>query len=416
MKIKSITPLNDGMSNSVAQTYWDNLAGFAAYSFNLSHAAEYTLISWMTMWLKVYYPAEFYAAAMSTIEKEDQLAGLVMDAQANGLKVLPPDLDKSSDRIEIEGEDTLYAPFQAVKGMAAAAKFIPQLRALAPGGKFTWIKAHHVPAAGRKRAKDVEAHIAELHPDFQKLHLGRTMINSATIERLGQVGALWSVNGAGPAPMHTDRLRDRLALMPGFTVEMVKAERKLTVERLAKIKITSMVEETRSCEGCSLKGAPHPVPRMGGEPQFMMVFDTPTWQEEKAGKMMEGGGSDLVKALLADRGLKFSSGYYTALVKSAKPKAQKVLSNEQINGCEGFLKREIELLKPPVIVAMGSNAIRWFSPGMKGTPSDLAGKAIYNKDLDATIIFGLNPGMVHHDPSKASLIELAFDKLAEVLN
>jgi DNA polymerase-3 subunit alpha len=132
--------------------------------------------------------------------------------------------------------------------------------------------------------------------------------------------------------------------------------------------------------------------------------------------MMEGPQADAVRALLKDRGLKFSDGYYTALVKSPKPKEQKLLANEQINGCGGYLLKEIQILKPPVIVAMGSNAVRWFAPGVKGSPADLAGKAIFRSDMDATVIFGINPGSVFHDPSKAALLETAFDKLAEALN
>ena len=397
-----------------ADRLWTSIEGYAAYSFNKSHAAEYSLISYMAMWLKVYYPAEFYAAAMTVIEKDDQLAGLVIDAQANGMKVLPPDLNVSTDRIEIQGEDTLIAPFQAIKGLGAAAAAIVELREKV-GGKFTWVPAHVIPAAGRKKEKQVDAHVNGLDPDFQKLHLGRTKVNSAAVERLDLVGALWSTNRLGPAPMHPDRLRDRLSLMPGFTVEVVKADRKLNSEHLAKIQITALVEECRACQGCSLKGAPHPVPRMGGAPQFMVVFDAPTWQEERAGKMMEGSQADAVKAVLKDRGLKFSDGYYTALVKSCKPKEQKMLTNEQINGCGEYLKREIDILKPPVIIALGSNSVRWFAPGVKGNPSDLAGKAIFRQDIDATVIFGINPGQIFHDPSKVTLLESAFDKLAEVI-
>lgn len=404
-----------GWDAARAERLWETIAGFAGYAFNKSHAAEYSLISYMAMWLKVYYPAEFYAAAMTVIEKDDQLAGLVIDAQANGLRVLPPDLNVSTDRIEIQGEDTLIAPFQAIKGLGAAAAAIVQLRELL-GGKFTWVPEQFVPAAGRKKEKIIPAHVDGLDPDFQKLHLGRTKVNSAAVERLDQVGALWSTNGIGPAPLHPDRLRDRLSLMPGFTVEVVKADRKLNSEHLAKLEITALVEECRACQGCSLKGNPHPVPRMGGTPQFMVVFDAPTWQEERAGKMMEGSQADAVKAVLKDRGLKFSDGYYTALVKSTKPKEVKMLTNEMINGCGDFLKREIDILKPPVIIALGSNSVRWFSPGVKGNPSDLAGKAIFRQDLDATVIFGINPGMIFHDPSKVALLESAFDKLAEVIS
>lgn len=390
-----------GMAPDRAELLWETILGFAGYAFNKSHSVEYTLISWATMWLKVYYPAEFYAAAMTVIEKEDQLAGLVGDAQGKKLKVLPPDLNFSSARIEIQGEDKLYAPFQAVKGVSSnVASAIIKLRDHA-GGRFT------LGASGA---------ITELDPAVQKAVLGRTVVNSAVREKLERVGALWSITGTGHAPTHPSRLRDRIELMPGFTVDMVKPERELAVDGLATIKITNMIREMGTCEGCSLKGLPHPTPRMGSKPKFMVVFDTPTWKEERAGRMLEGDGADVIKACLRDVGLNAADGYYTSLVKSAKPKEQKALSNEQINGCSEWLKKEIDVLKPPVIIAMGSNAVRFFSPGVKGTPSDLAGKVVYRADLDASVIYGINPGSLYHDPSKVKLIEEAFEKLSQLLS
>ena len=397
----------NGMAKDRAELLWETILGFAGYGFNKSHAVEYTLISWITMWLKVYYPAEFYAAAMTVIDKEDQLASLVLDAQARKLHVLPPDMNISTDRVEIQGEDKLYAPFQAVKGISSnVAAAIIKLR--------NYTDPAICPVAGRF-TRGAAGSVVELDPAIQKVVLGRTVVNVRHRETLEKVGAFYSITGEGLAPTHPSRLKDRIALMPGFTVDMVKPERELNVEALAKIKITSMIEEVRSCEGCSLKGAPHPLPRMGSKPKFMVVFDSPNWQEERAGKMLEGSSGDVVKAALKGIGLNPADGYYTSLVRSAKPKEVKQLTNEMINGCSRFLQQEISILKPPVIIAMGSNAVRWFSPGIKGTPSDLAGKVIYREDMDASVIMGINPGSLFHDPSKVKLVEAAFDKLAALM-
>lgn len=397
-----------GMSHSMSASLWETILGFAGYAFNKSHSVEYSLLSWVTMWLKVYYPAEFYAAAMTVIEKEDQLASLVADAQARKLQVLPPDIRVSSNRIEIEGDDKLYAPFQAIKGISSnVATAILKLRAhedtaagIAPGG-FTLTAANT---------------LAEFEPAVQKAVLGRTVVNVRHRETLSRVGALHSIDHIGHPAGHPDRLKDRIELIPGFTVDMVKPDRGLNVETLAKLQVTSLIEEIRSCEGCSLKGAVHPLPRMGDKPKFMLVFDSPSWKEERAGKMLEGDSAEAVKAALKGVGLKPSDGYYTSLVKSSKPKEQKTLTNAQINGCSLWLKREIEILKPAIIIAMGSNAVRYFSPGIKGTPSDLAGKVIYNAEMDASIIFGINPSSIFFDPSKVSLVEAVFDKLGELLS
>lgn len=419
MKIVSAKPLNNGMSNSVADKYWDDLEGFAAYSFNKSHSYEYSLISWATMWLKVYFPAEFYAAAMTVIDKDDQLAGLVIDAQAKKLMILPPDMNKSSDRIEIEGEDKLYAPFQAVKGISSnIAGAIVKLRQAK--GSFTLLSAAGTRTkkkrTGEVVTEDVPARYSGLTPEDQKEVLGRTAVTAAALDKLARVGAFFAIDGLGFPPTHQERLKDRIELVPGFTVDMVKPTRALTVEHFAKIKITSMIEEIRACEGCSLKGAAHPLPRMGDAPKFMLVFDSPNWKEERAGKMLEGDAADVVKAALKGIGLKPSEGYYTSLVKSVKPKEVKALTNEMINGCSQWLKKEIEILKPPVIIAMGSNAVRFFSPGIKGSPTDLAGKVVFDAELDASIVYGINPGSLFYDPSKITLIEKTFAALGELLS
>jgi DNA polymerase-3 subunit alpha len=56
---------------------FDKIEGFAGYGFNKSHSVEYTLISYQAMWLKTYYPVEFFAAALSLM-KEDKLPAILL--------------------------------------------------------------------------------------------------------------------------------------------------------------------------------------------------------------------------------------------------------------------------------------------------------------------------------------------------
>jgi DNA polymerase III subunit alpha len=368
------------MADYQAGDLWNKIEVFAGYAFNRSHSVEYALISWWCMWCKVYYPAEFFAAAMSIVDDDSRLASLVTEAQRAKLKVLPPDINASSDRIEIRGEDELVAPFQAVKGISEnTAKAILHLRQL-NGGSF--------------------ANKAQLEALLTANKMG-AKCNSAHRERLERVGAFHTTDG-GLTPLHPDRLKDRLELMPGFTVDSVKADRNVDNNPFAMSLLIRIVQETKS-------------PRMGKSPKFMVVFDSPTWEEDKAGKMLEGDGASYLKAALKDAGLNMQNGYYTALVKSTKPKGSKSLTTEQINGCSEYLKREIEAIKPPVIVAMGSAAIKYFAPSVKGNPSDLIGKVIFDPKLDASIIFGLNPGQLHYDPSKIVHLQTVAAKVADLI-
>ena len=385
--------VNNGLIKIEAEALWSDIEGFGAYCFNKSHSVAYTLISYQMMWLKVYYPAEFYAATMSVIDDDDKLAPIMIDAKAHGIEVLPPDINLSSDRIVIDGENKMYAPFQAVKGISTnVAAYIMKVR-----------KAH------KKSFESFE--------EFEKvaLEVVKGKVNTRHKDHLRRVGAFASVGDGLPA-MHIDRLKDRLELMPGYTIDAVKADRGLHSDRIAQLKIAELIGELRVCDGCSLAGGQHPTPSMGKKPRFMMVFDSPNWKEGKAGKMLAGDVGDAVKAGLKDAGLSPNDGYYTSVVKSVKPKEQKTLTTEQVNGCSKFLAKEIEILKPAVIVAMGSNAIRYFAPSVKGAPAELVGKTIFLPELDASVVFGMNPSTIYFDPSKIKLLQQTCEKIAELTN
>jgi DNA polymerase III subunit alpha len=393
MKIKSIKKIpGSGMNPFAAGNLWDKIEVFAGYAFNKSHSVEYTIISWWAMWLKTHYPAEFYAASLTTVDREDKVSALVLDARKRDIDVLPPDINLSSNRIEIRGERELLAPFQAVKGCSEnAAAAIMQMRREA-GGAF-------------KGRAELEELLAQ--------HKLAGKCNKTVRDRLDAVGAFVSIDGGLPA-LHPDRLKDRLEFMAGFTVDSVKADRRIEAS-VATAPVIRLIESLRACEGCSLKGGVHPVPRMGKTPKFMVVFDAPTWQEEKANKLFEGDSATYFKAALKDAGLSGNDCYVTALVKSPKPKGTKMLANEMINGCAQHLKRELEIVKPPVIVAMGSAAARFFVPSVKGSTSELVGKVVYDPALDASIVFGINPAQVIFDPSKVAQLQAVAQKIAELV-
>lgn len=373
-----------GWGETQAQMLWDKIEGYASYSFNKSHSVEYSVISYWTMWLKVRYPAEFFAASMTVVDDDDRLAALVLDARRMDIAVLPPDINGSSDRIEIRDDHTLLAPFQAIKGISTnVAKHILKGREAGPFTSFA----------------DFEARVPKKN------------VNKSHKEKLEKIGGFHSLTGGLP-PTHPDRLRDRLTLMPGFTVDAVKADRGLNDEKLAKIKIARLVDETTRCEGCSLKGKPHPTPVMGSKPKFMMVFDSPGFYEVKKGKLMQGDMADYVRAALKEESLTMQDGYFTTLVKAQKE--GKTLTNEQINGCSGFLDQEIDILRPQIIVAMGAASVRFFAPGIKGNTNELLGKVIYDAKREASIIFGFNPAQLVYDLGKVKWLQDIARKIKEL--
>ncbi len=69
---------------------------FAAYGFNKSHSAAYGLLTVQTAWLKAHYPVEFMAALISSeASNTDKVVLHVAEARADGIEVLPPDVNES---------------------------------------------------------------------------------------------------------------------------------------------------------------------------------------------------------------------------------------------------------------------------------------------------------------------------------
>lgn len=129
MKIKSLNILNDGLEESVAERIWEQTEANANYQFNKSHSVEYSIISMWCAYIRVHYPAEYFAASLSVVDTEDKLTGLVKDARECGIEILPPDINYSADRYKIKSNTEILAPFNAVKGISETiAKAIVKLR------------------------------------------------------------------------------------------------------------------------------------------------------------------------------------------------------------------------------------------------------------------------------------------------
>ncbi len=88
--------LQKGYDAKLATHLFDLMEKFAGYGFNKSHSAAYALISYHTAWLKLYHPAEFFAASMlADMDDTDKIQVFWRDARENKVTVLPPDINSS---------------------------------------------------------------------------------------------------------------------------------------------------------------------------------------------------------------------------------------------------------------------------------------------------------------------------------
>jgi DNA polymerase III subunit alpha len=112
----------NGISANRATQLFDLMEKFAGYGFNKSHAAAYALVAYQTAYMKARHPAAFMAANLSAVmDDTDKVQQFYQDAVANGLTVLPPDINSSDYRFVPVDERTIRYGLGAVKGTGASA-------------------------------------------------------------------------------------------------------------------------------------------------------------------------------------------------------------------------------------------------------------------------------------------------------
>jgi len=93
----------NNISDNIANTIFDQMAAFAKYGFNKSHAACYAWIAYQTAYLKAYYPLEFLTSSMNyAIGDPDKILEFKEEAKSFGIELLPPDINKSNVKFDTD--------------------------------------------------------------------------------------------------------------------------------------------------------------------------------------------------------------------------------------------------------------------------------------------------------------------------
>ena len=100
--------VRNGIDAVSANKIFDEMAEFAKYAFNKSHAACYAVVSYRTAYLKAYYPAEFMAATLNSyLGNLDRVPQYIDECKRLGIEILKPDINKSSEKFTVENADVV---------------------------------------------------------------------------------------------------------------------------------------------------------------------------------------------------------------------------------------------------------------------------------------------------------------------
>ena len=106
-----------GMTKEGAEKLFNQILAFASYCFNRAHSAAYAFVAYQTAYLKCHYPVEYLSALLSSVaDRQDQTQLYIEEAQKYGIKILPPDINKSYLEYTPDGDDIRFG-LAAIKGV-----------------------------------------------------------------------------------------------------------------------------------------------------------------------------------------------------------------------------------------------------------------------------------------------------------
>ena len=109
-----------GLSYQKANKLWREMANFAKYGFNKSHAVSYSLVSYMCAWLAHYYPIQWAVSVLNSVNTE-KIGQAISDCRSRGFKVREANVLTSGIEWSYELPNTIIQPLTGIKGVGEKA-------------------------------------------------------------------------------------------------------------------------------------------------------------------------------------------------------------------------------------------------------------------------------------------------------
>ena len=98
-----------GMTEEDASHLFEQIESFAKYCFNKAHSSAYAFVAYQTAYLKAHYPVEWMAANLtSQANNQEKTQTYILQCQALGIEVLPPDINKSDADFTPDGNNIRF--------------------------------------------------------------------------------------------------------------------------------------------------------------------------------------------------------------------------------------------------------------------------------------------------------------------
>lgn len=176
--------------------------------------------------------------------------------------------------------------------------------------------------------------------------------------------------------------------------------------------LSELYEEIALCQLCEIaKYRTKAVPGEGPEDaEIMFIGEAPGWHEDQQGRPFVGPAGQYLDQLLASIGLKREQVYITNVIKSRPPQNRDPLPIE-IHNCRKWLERQIEIIRPKLIVTLGRYSLAMFFPGK--SISKIHGTALKRDNIIYYAMY--HPAAALHQQSLRQAIEADMLKIPGLL-
>jgi DNA polymerase len=176
--------------------------------------------------------------------------------------------------------------------------------------------------------------------------------------------------------------------------------------------IDSLIQQITTCTLCALsEKRTRAVPGEGSlAADIVFIGEGPGYYEDRDGRPFVGPAGQLLDQMLASIGLKRPDVYITNMVKCRPPNNRDPLPGE-IAACKPYLDRQLELIRPKVLVTLGRYSLARFFPGQ--SISQVRGKP---RQWTSYVVYPMyHPAAALHNPGLRSTVESDFRRLPSVL-
>ncbi len=184
--------------------------------------------------------------------------------------------------------------------------------------------------------------------------------------------------------------------------------------------LNQIAKEVKTCKKCRLyKSATNGVPGEGNpKARIMLIGEAPGNREDLTGRPFVGSAGKLLDSVLEKAGLKREDVFIGNIVKH-RPPDNRAPKPDEIEACTPYLDRQIRIIKPEIIVPLGTHSSRYIleKAGLEFTTiSEVRGKVFDGSALGSKIkiIPSFHPAAVIYNRKLRETIEEDFRKIIKL--